>query len=59
MQESNEHEASPHPWDVFLEVRCDVIDWMREEMKKSDFEIARDLSMDERQVFLIRNRAER
>jgi hypothetical protein len=44
----------PHPWGEFLKVRLDVIFWMREEMKRTDSEIADQLSMDEEQVYLIR-----
>ena len=46
----------PHPWGVFLEARIKCITWMREKMKRNDSEIAQALSMDEKQVYLIRTR---
>lgn len=45
-----------HPWEIFLSARADAIKWMNEEMNYSDAEIAVALSMDEQQVYLIRNR---
>ena len=44
-----------HPWGDFLNARTRVIHWMRNEMGYSDEKIAVALSMDRRQVFLIRN----
>lgn len=49
----------PHPWGEFLKARAEAILWMKNEMSKTDFEIARDLSMDETQVYLIRTHAEK
>lgn len=43
---------SDHPWAVFLAARSGAIDWLRED--HTDAEIARILSMDETQVYLIR-----
>ena len=43
-----------HVWGEFLRVRMKCIKWMRTEMKRSDEQIAEDLSMDATQVFLIR-----
>ena len=48
-------EAETHPWDAFLAARANAIDWMHEE-GDDDQKIARVLSMDERQVMLIRTR---
>ncbi len=45
----------PHPWGEFLYARKNAIDWMHDEMKKSDYEIAESLCMDSLQVNLIRN----
>ncbi len=42
-----------HPWSEFLYARAVAMHWMREEMNKSNAEIARTLSMDEMQVGLI------
>lgn len=42
-----------HPWGKFLYARSEVIMWMKNEMKRSDAEIADALSMDEMQVRLI------
>lgn len=47
-------EENPHPWDAFLQARRNAIIWMREEMNKTDKEIATCLNMDEMQVYLIR-----
>lgn len=44
-----------HPWSCFLNARYNAILWMKEEMKYDDKKIAIHLSMDERQVYLIRN----
>ena len=43
-----------HPWAVFLNARYDAILWMKEEMGYDDKRIAFNLSMDEKQVYLIR-----
>jgi hypothetical protein len=43
-----------HPWAEFLFYRYKAILWMEKEMNYSDEEIAFHLSMDERQVFLIK-----
>ena len=48
-------EEQPHPWGHFLNARYKAILWMREERKYSDKKIAESLSMDEMQVYLIRN----
>lgn len=48
---------SPHPWGVFLNARWKAILWMREEMGYDDQKIAIKLSMDEKQVYLIRTSA--
>ncbi len=42
-----------HPWGQFLYARSQAILWMKNEMKRSNFEIANALSMDEMQVQLI------
>lgn len=46
--------CGPHPWADFLNARYNAILWMKEEMGYNDKKIAEMLSMDERQVFLIR-----
>ena len=43
-----------HPWYSFLESRKKAIDWLYNTQKLNDVEIARTLSMDGMQVFLIR-----
>lgn len=43
-----------HPWHDFLNARYHAIIWLHEEMGYSDERIARDLSMDTMQVWLIR-----
>lgn len=48
-----------HPWGIFLDARKNVILWMKHKMKKTDKQIAEDLSMDEEQVFSIREYAEK
>lgn len=48
-------EARSHPWGDFLSVRAKAIDWLHAE-GNSDTGIAETLSMDERQVQLIRTR---
>jgi len=45
--------SSGHPWADFLHHRARALRWLRDEMKKSDEAIARDLSMDPTQVTLI------
>ncbi len=45
---------NPHPWIRFLNARYDVILWMHQK-GRDDKQIAYELSMDERQVNLIRN----
>lgn len=53
---SERHKSDkPHPWGHFLNARWAVILWMREEMGYSDKQISQQLSMDEMQVYLIRN----
>ncbi len=47
----------PHPWGAFLNARWKVILWFREEYGYDDETIAERLSMDERQVYLIRTTA--
>lgn len=42
-----------HPWGAFLNARLKVIFWMNKK-GRDDAEIARSLSMDETQVYLIR-----
>lgn len=42
-----------HPWSQFLYARAAAMHWMREEMNRSNAEIAAALSMDEIQVRLI------
>jgi hypothetical protein len=42
-----------HPWSQFLYARAVAMNWMREEMNRSNAEIAMALSMDEMQVRLI------
>ncbi len=43
-----------HPWSDFLDARYRAILWMKNTDNRSDAQIAIHLSMDERQVFLIR-----
>lgn len=43
-----------HPWGGFLHHRMIAINWMKNVQGYSDTEIARTLSMDELQVWLIR-----
>jgi hypothetical protein len=52
-------DENKHPWLILLEARAKVILWMKNHHGKSDFEIARDLSMDEKQFFLIRSYEEK
>ncbi len=52
-------ENKPHPWGEFLKSRMNAILWMKEEMGRDDKLIAHQLSMDERQVYLIRIYAEK
>ncbi len=49
-----ENKEKPHCWGEFLRIRKDVINWMSEEKGRDDKEIAYTLSMDAKQVFLIR-----
>ena len=44
----------PHPWGVFLNARYYAILWMKDEQNYSDEVIAKKLSMDPTQVYLIR-----
>jgi DNA-binding transcriptional regulator YdaS (Cro superfamily) len=55
LRQSNEEGElfKKHPWGEFLEARKKVIIWMREEKQRTDKEIAKHLSMDEMQVYLI------
>ena len=48
-----------HPWGGFLYWRMQAIIWLKNEMNLSDKEIARKLSMDEMQVYLIRSKIEK
>jgi len=52
-----------HPWADFLEARARAIDWLYyrgpEETRHDDAAIARTLSMDPTQVYLIRTRDEK
>lgn len=50
-----EYDKTKHPWGEFLEARKKAIIWMKKERNRNDKEIAMDLSMDEFQVYLIRN----
>ncbi len=43
-----------HPWGAFLNARFRAILWMQKHMGYNDLEIAKKLSMDEMQVYLIR-----
>ncbi len=43
-----------HPWGEFLNARYNAIIWLRKEFGDNDAQIAKKLSMDEEQVFLIR-----
>lgn len=43
-----------HPWGKFLSARYEAIIWIKEHMNRTDAQIAHDLSMDEKQVYLIR-----
>lgn len=47
--------CEPHPWGRFLNARYWAILWMKEEMGYDDETIAKRLSMDTMQVYLIRN----
>lgn len=53
MDDIDEHK--PHPWERFINARWRVILWLQEEMGYDDERIAKKLSMDEKQVNLIRN----
>ena len=48
-----------HPWGDFLDARVRVILWMKNEMGYNDKHISEALSMDEKQVFLIRTHFEK
>jgi hypothetical protein len=50
---------NPHPWEEFLNARKRAINWMHEQQKYSDKEIVFCLSMDEKQVYLIRTYEDR
>ena len=52
MQEQNS--KIPHPWANFLNARYSAILWMKEKFDYSDETIAKKLSMDATQVYLIR-----
>lgn len=52
MQEQDS--KKPHPWGVFLNARYEAILWMRDRMDYSDEIIAKHLSMDTKQVYMIR-----
>lgn len=54
-----DEETEPHPWGEFLKARVKCILWMKNEMKRDDLTIAASLSMDEIQVMLIREWAEK
>ena len=43
-----------HPWGEFFNARYNAIIWLRKEFGDNDAQIAKKLSMDEEQVFLIR-----
>lgn len=47
-------EKDKHPWGNFLHARKLAIEWLSEEMKYNEEEIAKCLSMDKLQVRLIR-----
>ncbi len=55
----NENNLNPHPWEEFLNARARCILWLSQEMKLNDKNICFQLSMDETQVRLIREYAER
>lgn len=54
-----DEENKPHPWGEFLKARMNAILWMKEKMNQDDKTIAKDLSMDEIQVYAIRTWAEK
>lgn len=47
---------SCRPWERFLAARADVIEWLMEECGYSEMEVAEMLSMDARQILLVRSR---
>jgi hypothetical protein len=53
-QDEEVMKKEPHPWGAFLDARLKVIYWMEKELHRSDKEIAIELSMNEKQVYLIR-----
>lgn len=44
---------SDHPWGNFLQARAKALQWVRDEFKYSNAELAKKFSMDEMQVYLI------
>ena len=54
MKKNKHYEADKHPWQLFLNARAKAIIWLKNEMNQSDVQIACQLSMDEKQVMLIR-----
>jgi len=52
--EDERNKMIKNPWGEFLDIRVKVIKWMTEEMEYNDREIASTLSMDARQVYLIK-----
>jgi len=59
MDEEKAFKENPHPWDEFLKSRTKCILWMKDHMEYDDVKIARQLSMDPTQVYLIRTYAEK
>lgn len=43
-----------HPWGKFLDIRLEVIKWLTDDLKYDDVQIAKSLSMDDIQVYLIK-----
>jgi len=55
----DETKLNPHPWEDFLNARARCILWLSKEMEYEDKYICFQLSMDETQVRLIRQYAEK
>lgn len=50
--------CATHPWQEYLNARMKVILWMSNEMKRPHEDIAKALSMDTQQAYLVRIYAE-
>lgn len=54
IEQENKKYTHIHPWADFLHYRAQCILWLKNECRNTDEQIAQQLSMDERQVCLIR-----